>query len=661
MNGYAGKSIRVNLTDRKITVFKTPVEWERKFLGGIGMGAKILWDELAPDVDPLSPSNKIVFLTGPVDGTLFPPSGRFEAVSRSPLTGWWAHSSSGGFWGPELKYAGYDLIIIEGASDRPLYLHIDNDFIELRDAGHLWGLDTEKATDSIKSELNDDEVKVLVIGPAGENLVKYANIMVDYYRALGRTGLGAILGSKKLKGIAVRGTKGIDIANHELFNKLLADMRKKYQKDAEYYGHIDSMRKYGTFALTDWENAIGRLPTKNHWTGYFPNAENTIGMHPLREKHYKKHESCFNCGIQCKYISEVRSGKYKGTRSGGPEYETVEAFTSNFLSTDTDALIRANYLSNLLGMDSISLGHSISFAYEAYENGIITKKDADGRELRWGDMDTVMELVESIAYRKDDFSRLLGEGSKKAAEEIGGDAWKYAIHVNGLEASGQDGRTHKSMGLTYAINVRGADHLTSISCIDELGYKNEAFRRYGEARGKYVIDRLSEAHKGYLVAEMEELYALCDSLVLCKYGVMWPPLYYFEDMARLVHAVTGFEEYSDVKELRKMARRIVHIRRAFNVRLGWTKKQDALHPRFTKEPMPTGPGKGNVVHLEPMLAEYYLVRGYDWETGLPTEGELNDVGLSDVAGELSKAGKLASKYTKPPVETDATEWLANYR
>lgn len=645
-DGYAGKYLRVDLTKEKFTVLPTPEEWKRKYLGGVGMGAKIMWDEVPPEVKPLSPQNRIIFATGPVNGTLFPPSGRYEVISRSPLTGWWAHASAGGFFGPEMKYAGYDLIIIQGKAKKPVYLHIDNDLIKLRDAKQLWGKNVIETTDQVIKELKDPDVKVACIGQAGENLVKYACIMSDYFRAAGRTGLGAVLGSKNLKAIAIRGTKGIKIAHKEKFNKLLTDAFKRHSPEGRYWDYIESFRKYGTFSLTDWENAIGRLPTKNHWTGYFENAEETIGMEPMRKRHYKRHASCFGCGIQCKYSSIVREGKYAGTESEGPEYETVEGFTSNFLSADTNALIRANYLCNIYGMDTISASHTISWAYECYEHGILGKKDTDGRELIWGEdgMDNAIELLEEIPFRKTRFASLLAEGSREAARRTGKGSEAYAIHVNGLEASGQDGRPHKSLGLTYAINVRGADHLTSLSSLDELGYKEEIARRYKKETVNILADRWDEKLKGYLVADMEELYALCDSALLCKYGVMWPPIYYHQDFGKVISAITGFTEYENPKELSKLAKRICHLRRAFNVRLGWSKKNDALHPRFTEEPMPTGPAKGQVVHLEPMLREYYQARKYDWKTGYPTKKELEEVGLGDVAKELKKRKKLISVY-----------------
>ncbi|MEW6556554.1 MAG: aldehyde ferredoxin oxidoreductase family protein [Elusimicrobiota bacterium] len=648
--GYAGKYLRIDLTKNKIEIKETSEKLVRKYLGGVGLGVRILWDELDPRTQPLSPENKIIFLTGPLTGTLFPPSGRYEVVSRSPQTGWWAHSSAGGFFGPEMKYAGYDYIIIQGKAKQPVYIHIDNDSIQIKNAKHLWGKNVVETTDTICEELGDTDIKVACIGQAGENLVKYACIMSDYFRAAGRTGMGCILGSKNLKAIAIRGTKGLKIADNKKFVSVVEDAFKRHTPKGKYWEHVNAMRIYGSFALTDWENAIGRLPTKNHWTGYFENAEETIGMKPMRERHYKKHASCFSCGIQCKYASTIKEGKYAGSESEGPEYETVEAFTSNFLSTDTNSLIEANRLCNIYGLDTISAGHTISFAFECFEKGILTEKDTGGRKLIWGndEMDTVIELLHSIATRKDKFASLLAEGSAFAAKQIGGAAYRCAIHVNNLEASGQDGRPHKSLGLTYAINVRGADHLTSLSSLDELGYKEALQERFGKKNVKILADRWDERLKGYLVSDCENLYAITDSLLVCKYGTMWPPIYYWQDMGRIISYLTGFNEYESIKKLKKLARRICHLRRCFNVRLGWSKKNDCLHPRFTEEPMPTGPAKGQVVHLEPMLKEYYEVRQYDWKTGLPTRAELEDVGLEDIASELKKRGKLVEKYKGKP-------------
>lgn len=638
--GYAGKCIRVDLSSGRIRVEETPPELVRGYLGGSGVAARILWDEVGPEVEPLSPQNKLVFAAGPVTGTLFPPSGRWMVASLSPLTGHWGEAHAGGATGPELKYAGYDFIVVEGKAEKPVYLRIEDDLVELRDASHLWGKDSHQTTDLICEELGDPDVKVACIGPAGERLVKYACVINDYYRAAGRTGMGTVMGSKRLKAIAIRGSGDLKPALPQEFLEFSQECFERHAK-GEWADYIrKTSRTYGTTGLMEAMNAIGRLPTKNHYDGYYPEIDK-VGGEAIRERFRVDHKSCFGCAIQCKYISRVREGKYAGTQSEGPEYETVMAFTSNLLNTDLAVAMRANYLCNIYGMDTISTGASIAFAMECYERGIIGKGDTGGLELLWGDGEVIIKLVEMIA-RREGFGDLLAEGVRQAARRIGKGAERYAIEVNGLEASGQDGRAHKSVGLTYAVNVRGADHLRSLCVIDELGFRGKAEERFPQYDTDVICDLLDERYKGYMVADQEALFAVCDSLLVCKYGVMWPPIYYWEDFAKLIHVLTGMEEYADVEETKRLGERISHLRRMFNIRLGWSKANDSLHPRFTEEPMPSGPAKGQVVHLEPMLREYYQVRGYDWETGYPTRSTLERAGLGDVADELEKMGKLAA-------------------
>lgn len=637
--GYAGKYIRVDLSSGNIRVEETPLELAHEYLGGSGIGARLLWNEVKPGTDPLSPQNKIIIATGPVTGTLFPPSGRYAVISLSPLTDHWGEAHAGGAFGPELKYAGYDYIVIEGKAEKPVYLNIEDNLIELRDASHLWGKNTIHTTDLICEELGDIDVKVACIGPAGENLVKYACIINDYYRAAGRTGMGTVFGSKKLKAIAVRGSGGLKPALPEEFMKFSQECFERHSS-GEWSDYIKkTSRTYGTTGLMDAMNAIGRLPTKNHYDGCYPEIDK-VGSEAIRKHFRVDHKSCFGCAIQCKYISRIKEGKYANTQSEGPEYETVMAYTSNLLISDPTIVIRANYLCNTYGMDTISSGASIAFAMECYEKGIINKSDTNGLDLKWGDGKVTLKLIEMIANREG-FGDLLAEGVLEAAKRLGKGAENYAIEVNGLEASGQDGRSHKSAGLTYAINVRGADHLRSLCIIDELGFTNKAIERFPQYDTDIVCDLLDERYKGYLVADQEAIFAVCDSLIACKYGVMWPPIYYWEDYARLIHILTGIDEYANIEETKRLGERISHLKRMFNIRLGWSKKNDSLHPRFTEEPMPSGPGKGQVVNLEPMLKEYYEVRGYDWKTGYPARSALEHAGIKDIADELEKINMLS--------------------
>jgi aldehyde:ferredoxin oxidoreductase len=636
--GYAGKYLRIDLSNEKISKVPLSQGMARDYIGGTGFCAYILWNELSQKTDPLSPENRIIFAVGPLTGAFFPPAGRFVIATKSPLTGIWGESHSGGFFGPELKYAGYDMIVIQGASKKPVYLLIDDDRVELIDASHLWGKDTRETTIRIREEQKDPTIKVACIGQAGENLVKYACVINDFHRAAGRTGMGAVMGSKRLKAVAVKGTKGVDVYDPEGYMEIASEAFSMCTKGKWGEAAEASLGTFGTPNLLPLINAIGRQPTKNHWTGVCDYVEE-IGPNKLRNEYRVARWSCFSCTISCKFVSRIDKGLFKGTLTSGPEYETLTSFGTNLLNKDLASIIHINLLCNLYGLDTISAGKVISFAMECYENGIISKEEA-GVDLSWGNVETIVELVHKIAKREG-FGNVLAEGARKASEIIGKGSEKYAIHVKGLEASAQDGRAHKSIGLTHAISVRGADHLRSLCTVDELGYRDIAIERFGADKVDEITNLLSEKYKGYIVKDQEDFFAIVDSLLVCKYGTMWPPIYYFDFLAKLIPPLTGMKEYADVKKLRLTAERICNLRRAFNTREGITRKDENLHPRFTKEPMPGGPAKGQVVRLDIMLDEYYENRGWDKKTGLPYRKTLERVGLKDVADELEKLGKLA--------------------
>ena len=636
--GYKGTYLRVDLSTKQIHKDALPESLARNYLGGAGFCAKILWDEVDARADPLGPENRLIFATGPLTGAFFTPAGRFVVAAKSPLTGIWGEAHCGGHWGPELKYAGYDLIIFQGRSEKPVYLFVDDDAIELREADHLWGKDTRETTNGAREELGDDTVKVACIGLAGENLVRYASIIVDYYRAAGRSGLGAVMGSKNLKAVAVRGTGSVEVWDPEGYMKVAEGAFKKITSGKWGEACESSLGMYGTPNLVTGINAIGRLPTKNHWTGVFEAAEE-IGPDILRKKYRVKRGSCFACGIQCKFVSQVKRGPYKNTLTGGPEYESIMALGSNCLNDDIESIIHANLLCNLYGIDTISCGKSISFVMECYENGILNKRDVNGVDLAWGNAEAIITLIHKIAKREG-IGNLLAEGVRKAAEVMGKGAERYAIHGKGMEASGQDCRAQQSVGLTFAISSRGADHLKALSSLEELGFVDVIRERFGEERAKEIQNLLSTKYKALVVKDVEDLYAIVDSLLICKYGTMWPPVYYFDDLAQLIPPLTGMKEYEDPRHLRFIAERITNLTRAFNVREGISRKDDALHPRFTNEPMPDGPAKGYVCNLKPMLDEYYELRGWDKETGLIPRKTLEKLGLEDAAKKLEEMNKL---------------------
>lgn len=634
--GYTGKFLRVNLSKGKIKKEELSNEVAKSFIGGIGVAARILFDEIDKSTKPLSPDSKLIVTTGPITGTFFPPSGRFAFIAKSPLTGIWGESHCGGHFGPELKYAGFDFIILEGRAKKPVYLWVNDGSAEIRDATGLWGKNTAQTTNGIREILDDKNVKVCCIGPAGENAVKYSCIITDFYRAAGRGGMGAVMGSKNLKAIAVRGSGSVEVANPDRFFETAS---QAYDRIVNEWGEIceNSLGGFGTPNLVEAINEIGRFPTKNHWTGFYENADK-IGAIVLKNRYRKVRDSCLCCGIQCKYISHVKSGPFKGTITGGPEYESIMAFGSNCLNDDVESVIYMNSLCNLYGLDTISTGKAISFAMECFEKGILTERDV-GFRLDWGNTDSMIKMMGMIAHRKD-IGDILAEGVRKAAKKIGKGSERYAMHVKGMEISAQDGRAHQSSGLTHATGPRGADHLRSLSCLEERGYRDTAIKRFGADRVEEVCNPISTKYKGLIIKDMEDLYVIVDSLIVCKYGTMWPPILYFDDFARIIPPLTGIAEYSSVKELRKTAERIVNLRKAFNAREGLTRKDDTLPKRFLKDPMPTGPAKGHVVRLKPMLDEYYELMGWDKKTGLPKRQTLERVGLKDVAKKLKIVGKV---------------------
>jgi aldehyde:ferredoxin oxidoreductase len=637
--GYAGSYLDVDLTKGKIHKKEMEKEWARLYLGGSGVSARILWDRTGPKTNPLSPDNVLIAGTGPLTGVMFSPSGRMMFAGKGPLTGVWAESHVGGFFGPEMKYAGFDFVILNGRSPKPVYLYMQDGEAELRDASHLWGKETNVTTDMIREELKDPAAKTAVIGPAGENQVLYGAIIVDYYRAAGRAGLGTVMGSKNVKGLAASGSLGLEAYDMDSYLEA-NDGEMAKLGDPLWTDSLGSLRKYGTTDLVAIINEIGRLPTKNHWTGYYEQADD-IGPETIAEKYRIGQEACYGCAVGCKYVITVKEGAYTTGPVGGPEYETLMAFGSNCLNNDVESIFHMGKRCDLLGMDTISCGKTIGFALELWEKGIITAKDTGGLELTWGNTDSMVKLVEMIA-KKEGIGKILSQGTRKAAEIIGGDAHLYAIHVKGLEASGQDPRAHQSIGLTYATNVRGADHLRSLSSLEELGYPEIAIERFGKDKAKEILEILNPAHKGELVKDMEDLYALTDSAVICKYAVMWPPVYYMDTFTSVIPPLTGMDEWADMRFVRKVAERISHLRRAYNHRLGITRKQEDLPKRLKYDPMPTGPSKGGLPDLDIMLDEYYDFRGCERSTGFPKREKLESLELGYVADDLAKRKMLAT-------------------
>ncbi len=620
-----GKLARVDLWSGKVRFETLPDDVLKMWIGGRGLGVYLMLKEVDPRIDPLSPSNKALVLTGPLTGVAgVPSSGRWCSVTKSPLTNTIHDSQSGGKFGPELKFAGFDGIIIENASETPVYLWVHDGKVEIRDAKHLWGKDVHAATDMIKEELRAevgneaDKIKVALIGPAGENLVRFAAIMNDKNRAAGRGGHGAVWGSKKLKAIAVLGHEKPKVAKPEKFREAVKVAMDKHKKSPVT---SEGLPKLGTAILVNIINKAGIFPTRNFKTGVFEGAEKISGE-TLAEKYVdwkkQKEEICWGCPIGCARYSVVKNSPFSG-EGGGPEYETIWAFGAQTGTDNLEAIIKANFLCNELGLDTITTGHVIGTFMELVEKGKIPKEALRGLKADWGTPEAIVELTWRIAYRSgigDD----LAEGAARLAQKYG--APEVAMVVRGQELPAYDPRGAQGHGLAYATSNRGGCHLRAYMISPEvLGVPQ-------------LVDRFETKGKPALVKHFQDVFAVIDSLIVCKFTsfAIWA-----DEYAALLSAVTGVDV--DAKGIEKIGERIWNAERVFNIfSIGDGRKYDTLPKRLLEEPMPEGPSKGHVVKLSEMLDEYYKVRG--WIDGRPTRAKLEELGLRWLADRLEEEGLL---------------------
>ncbi len=630
-SGYKGKYLHVDLTRGKIKEVPTE-EWRaRLYLGGNGFGTKILWDEVPAGVDPFSPDNRLIFSTGPLTGTVWPGAGRLEVISKSPLTGIYGDANAGGHFAPELKFAGFDMVIFQGRSEKPVYLWIEDDHAELRDAAHLWGKTTWGTEENIRKDYGDKRIEVASIGQAGENKVRFSSI-VTRGRAAARCGLGAVMGSKNLKCVAARGSLDVGVANDEFYG-YARQVHQQVLNDEFTPGEM----RYGTTALVTLMNEIGRFPTKNFQRGDFPKADE-ISAEVIEKHHLVRRVSCYGCPIGCGRAVRVNDGPYEGTYSEGLEYETINSLGARIWNANIASIIRGDFLCDSYGLDTISTGGVIAFAVECFENGIITKKDTNGLELGWGNYEVALQLIEKIT-RREGIGDLLAEGVKRAAQKLGKGADYYAIHVKGMETSAQDPRSQQSYILGHITSTRGADHLKAFPCIDETGYPGAAIKRYGENCLPEIVDGLSTKHKPMVVKDGEELGAIADSAIVCKFGVQFPPSYYWPELAKGISLATGMS--LNVAELKKIGERIYNLQRCFNVREGISREDDTQPKRILTE-SGTKRAKGHTGGpiQGQMLDEYYGLRQWDKKTGWPTRAKLEELNLKDVAQTLDRIERL---------------------
>lgn len=627
--GYAGKYLYVDLTSGKIKVREYDRSLAENYLGGNGFGTRLLWENVGPEVDALAPESLLIFSTGPLCGTVVPNPGRMEVIGKSPLTGIYGDANTGGFLGPEFKFAGWDAVVITGQSPQPVYLAIANDQAELRDARHLWGLTTSQTEHTIRQAWGDPRVTTATIGPAGENLVRFAGIQITPQRSAARCGLGAVMGSKRLKAIAVRGHGPIHVADPTRLHQLALALHQRLRANPIF----PAVHMYGTPGIVSLMDALGRFPTQNFRMGSFPYVDR-INADALRARAFVRDLACFGCPVACDKLYRVPNGSYAGTALRSVEYETINALGACIWNANLDAILAANQLCDELGLDTISTGRVISFAMELWDEEILNLDDTGGLTLQWGDMDTVLPLLRMIAYREG-FGNLLAEGVRRAAQAIGRGAEQYAMQVKGMEIAAQDGRAQKSMGLAHVTSSRGADHLKAFPVIDETGYPDEGRRRYGEKYLPEIVQPLAIKHKAFLVKDGEDFGAVVDSVGMCKSGGAFVLAeIYWSDIAAALEAATGME--MPVEQLQRIGERIYNLQRCYNVLHGITRDDDKLPPRFSEEPSPSGNAKGQTIDVEPMLEEYYLLRGWDTETGWPTEEKLHELGLEDAIERLRR-------------------------
>jgi len=613
--GWHGKMLMVDLGARKITDRHIDESIYRLFLGGRGLNMWLLYQHLNSATEPLAPENLLIFGAGPLVGTMIPSNGRYNVSSRSPLTGLLGDSNSAGYWSPPLRKIGYDGIIVSGKAESPVYLMITEEKTELIDASSLWGK-TVSETDTLIREQHGKESQVLAIGPGGENMVRYAAVLNNVDRAAGRSGNGAVMGSKNLKAIVVKGKGSIPVADKAGVRSVSKEIREMMRASASF----KARSQYGTPMLVNLYNALGVLPTRNHQSGVFPKADNISGER-LKDEYVTKPETCYMCMVHCSRRSEITSGRFAGTSTEGPEFETMCAMGSNLDNDDLASLVYFNKLLNDLGIDTISTGAVIAFAMECYEKGLITTADTDGLELTWGNVDAILTLVDNIAARKG-FGDLLAEGVKRAAEQIEGSE-DYALHVKGMEVPTQGVRGLKAWALGWAVASRGADHCRSFPVMETTWTPEKTEKFFGS---KKAADRFAYEGKAAMVKWGEDFGATHDALGICKIAYkamgLMPEL-----VAKAYTAVTGIEMSGD--ELLKAGERINTLERLLNLKLGLTPDLDTLPKRFTDEPLPEGPGQGETVKLDQMMTEYYELRGWD-SKGYPTREKLEELGMTDI-------------------------------
>ncbi len=604
MLGYRGKMLNVNLTKESTTVEALDPLMIRKFIGGAGLGTRILYDMIHRDTDPLGPDNPLLYLTGPFTGTMVPTSGKSTFCARSPKTGLLGYSTVGGHLGADLKFAGYDGIIITGIAARPSYLLIENLDVEIRDSSHLWGKDTEETWETLKQETGHKNAGIARIGLAGENLVKYANIIVDHHRAAGRTGLGAVMGSKKLKAIVVKGSdRKIPVARDEELREYVSVLNEDKKEDPTYRMYSD----LGTAGYTDMASLMyGSFPAGYYSIGDF-DTYNLSGT-TMKETILVGKTACYRCPIGCGRVVEIKEGKYKMEKFAGPELEVTGTIGSLILNNDIESVAFVNKMLDLYGIDTISGGNIIAFAYYLFKEGKLSSKDLDGVSPEWGEVNSALTFIEKIAKREG-IGNLMAEGSLEFGEHFG--VPELAAQVNGLELPQHDPRGFSGLAAGYATSPRGACHMAADMYNVQMGQPNEAF-------GIESVDRFE--NEADLVAKQQNFRALTNSAVICNFYAVNG-----EELRQLLHLVTGWDLTID--EVILTGERIFTLMRLLNLKLGYDVQNEKL-PKIILKPL-EGATEGYVPNVDEHLDKWYETRGWDRQTGQPPKERLQRLGLEE--------------------------------
>jgi aldehyde:ferredoxin oxidoreductase len=600
MYGWIGTILRIDLTTGNVSKEILDPTIARDFLGGRGLGTWIMSREVSPDCDPLGPANKIIFAAGPLSGTNAPSASHWNVVTKGPLTGTIASSSSGGMFGAMLKYAGYDAVVIEGKAEQPVYIWVRDDKVEIRDAAGVWGTTTPETTEKIRA-MTDEESSVACIGPAGERRALLSNIMNECNRAAGRSGVGAVMGSKNLKAIAVRGTGPVRVPDAKAFKTAAVKAIDKLKAHAVGGG---ALRLYGTDILINILNESGGLPTRNFREATFATADK-VGGESLTKNILIRPRGCFSCTISCGRATKITNLEYTG-QGEGPEYETAWALGPDCGIDDLDAITKANYLCNEYGLDTIGTGATVACAMDLFEQGIIPAADTGGIALSFGNSRGMVEIVRMTA-QGEGFGNKIAMGSYRLAESYGHP--EYSMSVKKQEMPAYDPRTLQGMGLTYATSNRGGCHVRGyLTAVEILG-------------NPVKIDNLTTEGKAQWDVIFQNLAAAIDSSGMCLFATFGLG---GEDLAELLTAATGIRYTVD--DYMKTGDRVWNLERLFNVKAGFSSKDDTLPPRMLQEPIPAGPAKGYTSGLDRMLPEYYSLRGWD-PAGVPTKQKLDSLGL----------------------------------